>query len=56
MKSVQRKFGTFMKRSDNEQDVQTVLAEFKAVDDMLDRVRPLLGFPKHEAMLTPRNR
>ena len=39
MKSVQRKFGTFMKRSDNEADVQTVLAEFKAVDEMLDRVK-----------------
>ena len=38
MKSVQRKFGTFMKRSDNETDVQSVLAEFKAADDMLDRV------------------
>ena len=38
MKSVQRKFGTLMKRSDNEKDVQTVLEEFKAVDDMLDRV------------------
>lgn len=38
MKSVQRKFGTLMKRSDNEKDVQTVLAEFKAMDDMLDRV------------------
>jgi hypothetical protein len=39
MKSVQRKFGTLMKRSDNEKDVQTVLEEFKAVDDMLERVR-----------------
>ena len=38
MKSVQRKFGTFMKRTDNQTDTQTVLAEFKAVDDMLDRV------------------
>lgn len=37
MKSMQRKFGTLMKRSDNEKDVQTVLEEFKAVDDMLDR-------------------
>ncbi len=27
-----------MKRSDNEQDVQTVLEQFKAVDDMLERV------------------
>ncbi len=39
MKSVQRKMGVFLKRSDNEADVQTVLEEFKAVDDMLDRVR-----------------
>jgi amphiphysin len=39
MKSVQRKFGGFMKRSDNEADVQGVLEQFKAVDDMLDRVR-----------------
>lgn len=38
MKSVQRKFGTFMKRSDNAADTQTVLAEFQAVDDMLDCV------------------
>ena len=38
MKSVQRKFGKVMKRGDNEADVQTVLAEFKAVDEMLDRV------------------
>lgn len=38
MKSVQRKFGTLMKRSENEQDVQTVLEQFKAVDDMLDRL------------------
>jgi hypothetical protein len=28
-----------MKRSDNEADVQSILEEFKAVDDMLDRVR-----------------
>ena len=41
MKSVQRKFGTFVKRSENEADVVTVLTEFKAVDDMLERVRPL---------------
>ncbi len=39
MKSVQRKFGTFTKRSENEADVQIVLAEFKAMDDMLERVR-----------------
>ena len=41
MKSVQRKFGTLTKRSENEADVQVVLAEFKAVDDMLERVRLL---------------
>lgn len=39
MKSVQRQFGKFTKRSENNADVQTVLEEFKAVDDMLDRVR-----------------
>lgn len=38
MKSVQRQFGKFTKRSDNAADTQTVLAEFQAVDDMLDRV------------------
>lgn len=42
MKSMQRKFGTFMKRSENEEDIQSVLTEFKAVDDMLDRVRSAL--------------
>jgi hypothetical protein len=30
-----------MKRSDNEADVQGVLEQFKAVDDMLDRVRAI---------------
>ena len=39
MKSMQRKFGTFLKRSDNESDIQTVLEEFKAVDGMLEHVR-----------------
>jgi hypothetical protein len=43
MKSVQRKFGTLTKRSENEADVQVVLAEFKAMDDMLERVRLLLN-------------
>ena len=38
MKSMQRKFGTLMKRGENEADVQTVIAEFKAVDEMLERV------------------
>ena len=38
MKSVQRKMGTFMKRSENEADVTAVIADFKAVDDMLERV------------------
>ena len=38
MKSVQRKMGTFMKRSANDADVGAVIADFKAVDDMLDRV------------------
>jgi len=36
---MQRKFGGFMKRSDDGQDVGTVLAEFKAVDEMLSSVR-----------------
>ncbi|KAK1051288.1 hypothetical protein B0A54_17724 [Friedmanniomyces endolithicus] len=35
MKSMQRKFGGLMKRKDDEADVGQVLAEFKAVDDML---------------------
>ena len=39
MKSVQRKFGTLMKRSENEADIASVMAEFKAVDEMLDSVR-----------------
>lgn len=38
MKSMQRTFGKAMKRSENQQDTQQVLAEFQAVDDMLDRV------------------
>ena len=38
MKSMQRQFGKFGKRSDNQADTQTVLAEFQAVDNMLDRV------------------
>ncbi|GAB7360321.1 hypothetical protein MBLNU230_g8077t1 [Neophaeotheca triangularis] len=36
MKSMQRRFGGLMKRTDDEQDVGTVLADFKAVDAMLD--------------------
>jgi hypothetical protein len=51
MKSVQRKFGTLMKRSDNEKDVQTVLEEFKAVDDMLERVR-VTHQGRHVSILT----
>jgi len=39
MKSMQRKFGGLMKRSDDQQDVSVVLAEFKAVDEMLNNVR-----------------
>lgn len=38
MKAVQRKFGTFTKRSEDDADVNTILTEFKAVDDMLERV------------------
>ncbi|KAH9826973.1 SH3 domain signaling protein [Teratosphaeria destructans] len=38
MKSMQRKFGGLMRRSADEQDVGAVIAEFKAVDEMLDRL------------------
>lgn len=38
MKRVQRRFGKLMKQGDDEQDVGAVLAEFKAADEMLDRV------------------
>ncbi|KAF2481738.1 hypothetical protein BDY17DRAFT_299561 [Neohortaea acidophila] len=38
MKSVQRNFGRIMKRSANEADVASVIADFKAVDDMLERL------------------
>ncbi|KAK0768123.1 hypothetical protein LTS02_012013 [Friedmanniomyces endolithicus] len=38
MKSMQRKFGGLMKRKDDEADVGQVLAEFKAVDDMLTQL------------------
>jgi hypothetical protein len=38
MKSMQRRFGTFQKRSDDQADVGAVLAEFKAADDMIERV------------------
>lgn len=38
MKSMQRGVGKFMKRSENEADVSSVIADFKAVDDMLERV------------------
>lgn len=39
MKSMQRMGGRMMKRSADQQDVGTVIASFKATDDMLDRVR-----------------
>jgi hypothetical protein len=38
MKSMQRRFGAFQKRSDDQADVGVVLAEFKAADDMIERV------------------
>jgi hypothetical protein len=38
MKSMQRRFGAFQKRSDDQADVGAVLAEFKAADDMIERV------------------
>lgn len=40
MKSMQRKFGGLMKRSADQEDVQVVLTEFKAVNDSLERVSP----------------
>jgi hypothetical protein len=38
---MQRRFGTFQKRSDDQADVSVVLADFKAADDMIERVRPV---------------
>jgi hypothetical protein len=38
MKSMQRRFGAFQKRSDDQADVGQVLADFKAADDMIERV------------------
>lgn len=38
MKSVQRQFGKLSKRSEDKADVSAVLAEFKAADDMLEKV------------------
>lgn len=38
MKSMQRRFGAFSKRSDDQADVGAILADFKATDDMIDRV------------------
>lgn len=38
MKSMQRRFGAFGKRSDDQADVGAVLADFKAADDMIERV------------------
>ncbi|KAI7674490.1 hypothetical protein KC318_g1567, partial [Hortaea werneckii] len=38
MKSMQRKFGGLMKRSADQEDVQVVLTEFKAVNDSLERL------------------
>lgn len=38
MKSMQRRFGAFGKRSDDQADVGVVMAEFKAADDMIERV------------------
>ena len=40
MKSMQRKFGKLTKRQADEGDVGVVLAEFKAMDEMLDTVNP----------------
>lgn len=38
MKSMQRKFGGLMKRTEDQQDVGSVLAEFRAADEKLERV------------------
>ncbi|OQN97970.1 hypothetical protein B0A48_16275 [Cryoendolithus antarcticus] len=38
MKKVQRQFGKFTKRSEDQADVSTVLAEFKGADEMLERL------------------
>jgi hypothetical protein len=38
MKSFQRMGGKMMKRSDDQQDVQAVINEFKSTENMLDRV------------------
>ena len=46
MKSMQRRFGAFGKRSDDQADVGAVLADFKAADDMIERVTlPLTADP-----------
>ncbi|KAK0905268.1 hypothetical protein LTR57_018388 [Friedmanniomyces endolithicus] len=45
MKTMQRKFGGLMKRKDDEADVGNILAEFKAVDEMLTQlIRDLTAF------------
>lgn len=38
MKSMQRRFGAFQKRSDDQADVGAVLADFKATDAMIEQV------------------
>ena len=38
MQRIQRKVGTFMKRSDDEADVSTILHEFQTADKLLDSV------------------
>lgn len=44
MQKVHRKFGTFLKRSADEQDVGVILQEYRDADQMLDRVsRPILN-------------
>lgn len=40
MKSMQRKFGGLMKRSADEADVGLIMNDFKAADEMLDKVLP----------------
>lgn len=56
MKSMQRKFGGLMKRSENQEDVQVVLTEFKTVNDSLERVRPpFTPSPKHKQLAQESN-
>ena len=56
MKSMQRKFGGLMKRSADQEDVQVVLTEFKAVNDSLERVSPPVTLSLEHMQLAQENR